>query len=234
MKSFALALGGGGARGLAHIAVLEALDEMGAQAGRDRRHLDRRADRRGLCVGHVGQAIRRFVIALAHDRAEVFRRLLATRAGTFADLFSTGFGGDSAGRCREVLHPVPAGRRCRTSSATLAIPLTVDRLRSLPAAAGGVLVGPAQAGARRLDRAADRDAAGGGRGPRPDRWRRHQSAAVRPAARARRHRGRGGYFGRARPRSGATFPIRGSACSPPSWSWAAPSPPRSSSTARPT
>jgi len=27
-KSFALALGGGGARGLAHVAVLEALDEM--------------------------------------------------------------------------------------------------------------------------------------------------------------------------------------------------------------
>ena len=29
MKSFALALGGGGARGLAHIAVFEALDELG-------------------------------------------------------------------------------------------------------------------------------------------------------------------------------------------------------------
>ena len=28
MKSFALALGGGGARGLAHIAVIEALDEI--------------------------------------------------------------------------------------------------------------------------------------------------------------------------------------------------------------
>jgi hypothetical protein len=28
MKTFALALGGGGARGLAHIAVVEALDEM--------------------------------------------------------------------------------------------------------------------------------------------------------------------------------------------------------------
>ena len=28
-KTFALALGGGGARGLAHIAVLEALDDMG-------------------------------------------------------------------------------------------------------------------------------------------------------------------------------------------------------------
>ena len=31
MKSFALALGGGGARGLAHIAVIEALDEMGVR-----------------------------------------------------------------------------------------------------------------------------------------------------------------------------------------------------------
>jgi len=31
MKSFALALGGGGARGLAHIAVLEAIDEMGVK-----------------------------------------------------------------------------------------------------------------------------------------------------------------------------------------------------------
>ena len=31
MKTFALALGGGGARGLAHIAVLEALDDMGTR-----------------------------------------------------------------------------------------------------------------------------------------------------------------------------------------------------------
>ena len=31
MKTFALALGGGGARGLAHIAVIEALDEMGVR-----------------------------------------------------------------------------------------------------------------------------------------------------------------------------------------------------------
>src|SRR5262245_5072768 len=34
--------------------------------------------------------------------------------------------------------------------------------------------------------------------------------------------------------SGATSPIPGSACSPPCWSWATPSPPRKSSTARPT
>ena len=31
MKSFALALGSGGARGLAHIAVIEALEEMGVK-----------------------------------------------------------------------------------------------------------------------------------------------------------------------------------------------------------
>ena len=31
MKSFALALGGGGARGIAHIAMIEALDELGVR-----------------------------------------------------------------------------------------------------------------------------------------------------------------------------------------------------------
>ncbi len=31
MKTFALALGAGGARGLAHIAIVEALDEMGVK-----------------------------------------------------------------------------------------------------------------------------------------------------------------------------------------------------------
>ena len=31
VKTFALALGAGGARGLAHIAVVEALDEMGVK-----------------------------------------------------------------------------------------------------------------------------------------------------------------------------------------------------------
>src|SRR5260370_17931245 len=39
-----------------------------------------------------GKDIRRFVVALAHDPTEVFRRLIATRAGTFANLFNIGFG----------------------------------------------------------------------------------------------------------------------------------------------
>ncbi|MGE5779240.1 MAG: patatin-like phospholipase family protein [Hyphomicrobiales bacterium] len=91
-KSFALALGGGGARGLAHIAVLEALDEVGrrpaAIAGTSVGALIGAA----YAAGMSGKEIRRFVIRLAHDRAEVFRRLIATRAGTFANLVSLGFG----------------------------------------------------------------------------------------------------------------------------------------------
>jgi NTE family protein len=91
-KSFALALGGGGARGLAHIAVLEAIDEMGrrpaAIAGTSIGALIGAA----YAAGMSGKEIRRFVIRLAHDRAEVFRRLIATRAGTFANLVSLGFG----------------------------------------------------------------------------------------------------------------------------------------------
>jgi NTE family protein len=91
-KSFALALGGGGARGLAHIAVFEALDEMGVRpaaiAGSSIGSLVGAA----YAAGMSGREIRRFVIGLAHDRTEVFRRLVATRAGTFANLFNIGFG----------------------------------------------------------------------------------------------------------------------------------------------
>jgi NTE family protein len=92
MKTFALALGGGGARGLAHIAVLEALDELGqkpaAIAGTSIGALIGAA----YAAGMSGRDIRRFVIALAHDRTEVFRRLILARAGSFASLFLAGFG----------------------------------------------------------------------------------------------------------------------------------------------
>jgi len=91
-KTFALALGGGGARGLAHIAMFEALDEMGVRpaaiAGSSIGSLVGAA----YAAGMSGRDIRRFVIGLAHDRSEVFRRLIATRAGTFANLFNIGFG----------------------------------------------------------------------------------------------------------------------------------------------
>ena len=123
-KSFALALGGGGARGLAHIAVLEALDDMGrkpaAIAGTSIGSLIGAA----YAAGMSGREIRRFVIALAHDRAEILRRLIATRAGTFANLFNIGFGSatlvDAEKFCAQFLpDKVP------DDFSALAIPLTV-------------------------------------------------------------------------------------------------------------
>jgi NTE family protein len=91
-KSFALALGAGGSRGIAHIAVIEALDEMGVRptaiAGTSIGALIGAAYAAGLS----GKEIRRHVIALAHNRTEVMRRLFVARAGTFANLFNIGFG----------------------------------------------------------------------------------------------------------------------------------------------
>ena len=56
------------------------------------------------------------MIALAHDRSEMFRRLIAARAGTFASLFSLGFGSatllDAEKFCAQFLP-----ERCRTISA---------------------------------------------------------------------------------------------------------------------
>ena len=92
MKSVALALGGGGARGLAHIAVLEALDEMGVRpvaiAGTSIGSVVGAAYASGLS----GRDIRRYAINLAHDRADVMRRLMKSRAGRLRDLFGGGFG----------------------------------------------------------------------------------------------------------------------------------------------
>jgi NTE family protein len=91
MKTFALALGSGGARGLAHIAVIEALDEMGlkptAIAGASIGALIGAA----YAAGMRGRDIRHHVIGLAHNPADTTRRLLAARAGRLADLFTRGF-----------------------------------------------------------------------------------------------------------------------------------------------
>ena len=124
MKTFALALGGGGARGLAHIAVIEAFDDMGVKpnaiAGTSIGALVGAA----YATGMPGKDIRRFVIGLAHDRRESTRRLLASRAGKFADLFGGGFGQatqlDAEKFCGRFLpDAVPE------DFAQLAIPLTV-------------------------------------------------------------------------------------------------------------
>jgi NTE family protein len=91
-KSLAIALGGGGARGIAHISVLEVLDDLGvtpaAIAGASVGAMIGAA----YAAGMSGREIRRHVIGLAHNRGEVLRRLVSARAGSLTSLFSGGFG----------------------------------------------------------------------------------------------------------------------------------------------
>jgi NTE family protein len=124
MKTFALALGSGGARGLAHIAVIEALDELGVKptaiAGASIGALIGAAYAAGL----GSHDIRRHVIGIAHNRGETMRRLRAARAGSLADLLSGAFGQatqlDPEKFCAQFLpDSVPA------DFAALQIPLTV-------------------------------------------------------------------------------------------------------------
>jgi len=123
-KSFALALGGGGARGIAHVAVLEALDELGARPAAIAGTSVGALIGASYAAGMSGKEIRRFVTGLAHDRGEVWRRLIATRASTFANLLNIGFGSatlvDAEKFCAQFLpEPVPE------DFDALKIPLTI-------------------------------------------------------------------------------------------------------------
>ena len=92
MKSFALALGGGGARGLAHIVVAEALDEMGVRPVAIAGTSIGAIIGAGYAAGMSGRDMRRYAIALAHNRADVMRRMMRARAGKLRDIFGGGLG----------------------------------------------------------------------------------------------------------------------------------------------
>jgi NTE family protein len=91
-KSFALVLGGGGARGLAHIPVLEALDEIGVKPAVIAGSSMGAAVGAAYAAGMSGKEIRRHAIALLHNRPEVLRALMGARAASFREAFSAGFG----------------------------------------------------------------------------------------------------------------------------------------------
>lgn len=91
-KTVALALGGGGARGLAHVAVLEALDDMGVRPVAIAGSSIGAAIGAAYAAGMPGKAIRRHVIGLAHGRAETIARLVGARAATLSDLIAVPFG----------------------------------------------------------------------------------------------------------------------------------------------
>jgi NTE family protein len=92
LRSFALALGAGGARGLAHIAIIEALDEMGVRPAAIAGVSIGAVIGAGYAAGLSGRAMRRHLIVLAHDRGEVLRRVMACRAVGWSEVFSAGFG----------------------------------------------------------------------------------------------------------------------------------------------
>ncbi|HXW26114.1 MAG TPA: patatin-like phospholipase family protein [Xanthobacteraceae bacterium] len=91
-KTVALALGGGGARGLAHVAVLEALDDMALRPVVIAGSSIGAAIGAAYAAGMSGRAIRRHVIALAHGRGETIGRLLGARATTLSALIAAPFG----------------------------------------------------------------------------------------------------------------------------------------------
>jgi NTE family protein len=84
----ALVLGGGGARGLAHIPMLEVFDELGvrpvALAGTSMGAIFAAIYASGLS----GKDIREFVTAILADRRGLFGRLMEARSGRLSDLFS--------------------------------------------------------------------------------------------------------------------------------------------------
>ena len=91
MKSVGLALGSGGARGLAHIAVLEALDDLGVKPAAIAGASIGAMIGAAYAAGMRGKDIRHYVIALAHGRGEIRRRLMQSRAGTLSDFFAGAF-----------------------------------------------------------------------------------------------------------------------------------------------
>src|SRR5262245_27285498 len=92
MKSVALALGGGGARGLAHVAVLEALDEMGVKPVAIAGTSIGAIIGAGYAAGMSGRDIRRYATTVAHNRTDMMARMMRSRAGKLRDLFGGGFG----------------------------------------------------------------------------------------------------------------------------------------------
>ena len=88
----AIALGGGGARGIAHVLALEALDELGIQP----------AAIAGTSIGAVigaaysagleARSIRGHILRVLRNRSDVMGKLLKARVGRFAELVLRGRG----------------------------------------------------------------------------------------------------------------------------------------------
>ncbi|QPC88619.1 patatin-like phospholipase family protein [Mesorhizobium sp. NBSH29] len=88
--TFAIAFGGGGARGLAHIHVIEALDELGIRpvsiAGSSIGAIMGAA----MASGMTGKDIHEFSVAILGHRAEVASRMWRARPGSLGEMVAGG------------------------------------------------------------------------------------------------------------------------------------------------
>ncbi|WP_026613014.1 patatin-like phospholipase family protein [Ensifer aridi] len=88
--TIALALGGGGARGLAHIHVIDALDEMGVRPAAIAGSSIGALMGAGMAAGMSGKEIRDHVLATVGHRGEVLNRLWQLRPASLSEAVASG------------------------------------------------------------------------------------------------------------------------------------------------
>lgn len=87
----AIALGGGGARGLAHIHIIEALDELGIRPVAIAGSSIGAIMGAGMAAGMAGADVRQFVLNTVGNRREVMNRLWSLRPMTIQEIMASGF-----------------------------------------------------------------------------------------------------------------------------------------------
>lgn len=90
--TFAVAFGGGGARGLAHIHVIEALDELGIRPVAIAGSSIGAIMGAGMAAGMSGRDMRHYAYTVLSNRAEVLSRIWRARPGSFGEMVAGGFG----------------------------------------------------------------------------------------------------------------------------------------------
>jgi NTE family protein len=88
--TFGIAFGGGGARGLAHIHVIEALDEMGIRPVAIAGSSIGAIMGAGMAAGMTGRDIHDYARSILGRRAQVASRMWRARPGTFAEAMEGG------------------------------------------------------------------------------------------------------------------------------------------------
>ena len=88
--TFAVAFGGGGARGFAHIHVIEALDELGIKPRSIAGSSIGAIMGAGMAAGMTGREIHHYARSILGRRAEVAARMWRARPGSFSEIMAGG------------------------------------------------------------------------------------------------------------------------------------------------